>query len=142
MADSRWVVDVTMDNFQQVVVEGSRVRPVVLDFWAEWCGPCKRLAPLLERLAAEMNGAFLLGKVNTDEQPDLAQSFQIEGIPAVFAIRDGKMVNRFTGLLPEPELRQFLDSLGGATPTEPVEPTALERAAALEASDQIGRAHV
>ncbi|HEY1190464.1 MAG TPA: tetratricopeptide repeat protein [Gemmata sp.] len=128
-----WVVEGTMENFQRVVIEGSRERPVVVDFWAEWCRPCRTLAPLLEKLAAEMDGGFLLVKVNTDEHPDLAQAFQVEGIPAVFAVRDGQVVNHFTGLLPEGELRAFLDALGG--PAGPNEPTALDRATELERTD-------
>ncbi len=135
MSDSPWVVDVSTEAFQQVVVEGSRERPVVIDFWAEWCGPCRRLGPLLERLAEEMAGGFLLAKVNTDENPDLAQAFQIDGIPAVFAIRDGKMVNRFTGLLPEDELRKFIASLGPVGTSPPPEPTPLELALELEGRD-------
>jgi putative thioredoxin len=132
VADSPWVVDVTVENFQQVVVEGSRERPVVIDFWAEWCGPCRRLTPMLEKLAVEKAGGFLLAKVNTDENPDLAQAFQVEGIPAVYAIRDGKLVNNFTGVMPEAELREFIDSLGSATPAEP---TALDQALELEGRD-------
>jgi putative thioredoxin len=125
-----------MENFQQVVVDGSRERPVVIDFWAPWCAPCRALAPLLEKLAEEKAGGFLLVKVNTDENQDLAQSFQIEGIPAVFAVRDGKMVNGFTGVLPEEELREFIDSLGTATgDAPPKEPTPLEVAQELEARD-------
>lgn len=135
MSNSQWVVDVSMENFQQVVVDGSRERPVVVDFWAPWCGPCRRLAPMLEKLAEEKAGGFLLVKVNTDENPDLAQAFQVEGIPAVFAIRDGKMENRFTGVLPEEELRKFIDDLGPATPAEPKEPTPLDKAVELEGSD-------
>lgn len=136
MAASSWVVEGTMENFQRVVIEGSRERPVVVDFWAEWCRPCRTLAPLLEKLAAEKDGLFLLVKVNTDEHPDLAQAFQVEGIPAVFAVRDGQMVNHFTGLLPETALREFIDSLGGpVAPGEPPEPTPLDRATELEASD-------
>ncbi len=135
MTDSPWVVEVTMENFQEVVVDGSRERPVVIDFWAEWCGPCRRLAPLLERLAVERNGGFCLAKVNTDEAPDLAQAFRVSGIPAVFAVRDGQIVNQFTGLLPEEALNEFLNSLGPTTPSAPPEPTALERAQELEGHD-------
>lgn len=135
MADSPWVVDVTMETFQDVVVAGSHARPVVIDFWAPWCGPCRRLAPMLERLAVEKDGGFLLAKVNTDECPDLAQSFQVEGIPAVFAIRDGKIADQFTGVLPEEQLREFLDSLGPVGPSAPVEPSPLDRALALEGTD-------
>jgi putative thioredoxin len=135
MVDSPWVVDVSSATFQQIVVEGSRERPVVIDFWAEWCGPCRRLGPLLEKLAIERAGGFLLAKVNTDENPDLAQAFQIDGIPAVFAIRDGKLVNRFTGLLPEDELGRFLDTLGTESPPTPKEPNPLELALELEGRD-------
>jgi putative thioredoxin len=135
VVDSPWVVEVTMENFQEVVVDGSRERPVVVDFWAEWCGPCRHLAPMLERLAVERSGAFLLAKINTDEAPDLAQAFRVSGIPAVFALRDGKIVNHFTGVIPEDALAAFIDELGGATPSEPAEPTLLERAIELEGRD-------
>ncbi|MFM8274070.1 MAG: thioredoxin [Gemmata sp.] len=135
MTASEWVVEGTSENFQQVVVEGSRARPVVIDFWAPWCGPCRALAPLLEKLAAEKSGGFLLVKVNTDEQPDLAQAFQVSGIPAVFAIRDGKLANHFTGVLPEEALRAFLDELGPAGEAPPAEATPLEAAAELEERD-------
>jgi putative thioredoxin len=134
MTDTPWVAEVTMENFQQVVVDGSRERPVVIDFWAEWCGPCRRLAPMLERLAVEKAGGFLLAKVNTDENPELAEAFRVEGIPAVYAIRDGKVVNHFTGVMPEAELRVFLDGLGQQS-AEPKEPTPLDRALELEGRD-------
>jgi putative thioredoxin len=135
VANAPWVVDVSVENFQEVVVDGSRERPVVIDFWAAWCGPCRRLAPMLERLAAEKDGGFLLAKVNTDENPDLAQAFQVDGIPAVYAIRDGKLVNSFTGVLPEEELREFIDALGTSEPPKPAEPTPLDRALELEGRD-------
>jgi putative thioredoxin len=129
MAGSPWVIDVTGETFQNEVVDRSHERPVVIDFWAPWCGPCRALGPALEALAVEKDGAFLLAKVNTDENPDLAGAFEVSGIPAVFAIRDGKLVNRFEGLLPEDQLRQFIDSLA---PTE-----AENRAAtALELEDR------
>lgn len=135
MATSPWVVDVSAEDFQRVVLEGSRERPVVIDFWAEWCGPCRRLGPMLERLAAEKDGGFLLAKVNTDENPDLAQAFQVDGIPAVYAVRDGKLVNAFTGVIPEEDLRAFIDALGPAASAKPAEPTPLDRAMELEGSD-------
>jgi putative thioredoxin len=121
MAGSTWVVDVTADTFQQLVIDASRERPVVVDFWAPWCGPCRALGPLLEKLAAEMNGAFLLAKVNTDENPELAGAFQVNGIPAVYALRDGQLVNRFEGLLPEDQLRRFLAEVTGGGGEQPAD---------------------
>jgi putative thioredoxin len=103
------VVQVTDDTFMQVVLEESHRRPVVVDFWAEWCAPCRTIGPVLERLAQDRKGEFLLGKLDVDANPQAAAAFRIQSIPAVKAFRDGKLVDEFVGAIPETAIRQFLD---------------------------------
>jgi len=105
---SALVLDVTEASFQADVVDRSMVVPVVIDFWAEWCGPCKQLSPLLERLAVEGAGSWLLVKIDVDANPRLAQSFQVQSIPVVFVVWQGQLVPGFTGAIPESELRAFI----------------------------------
>lgn len=102
------IVDVTMENAQQVLVEESKQRPVVIDFWADWCEPCKTLMPLLESLAAEYDGQFLLAKVNADELQGLAGQFGVRSLPTVMIMKDGQPVDGFSGAQPETAIRELL----------------------------------
>ncbi len=99
----------TADNFLSDVVEASHVRPVLVDFWAEWCGPCKQLMPVLDRLADDYAGRFALAKVNTDEQQELAGSVGVRSLPTVALFKDGQVVDHFVGAVPETQVRQMLD---------------------------------
>lgn len=105
------VIDVTEADFQSAVVEQSMTVPVVIDFWADWCEPCKALSPVLERLAAQDGGRWLLAKIDVDANPRIGQAFQVQGIPAVFAVVKGQPVPLFQGALPEPQVREYLDEL-------------------------------
>ena len=104
-------MDVSAADFEQAVIEGSKSVPVLVDFWAEWCGPCRALKPVLEKLAAEYDGKFKLVKVNSDENQPLTQRFGVRGIPSVKAFVGGELVDEFSGALPEAEVRAFLERI-------------------------------
>ena len=113
------VFDATAATFEDTVIRASLETPVLVDFWATWCGPCKTLGPLLEKLAADYNGAFVLAKVDVDAEQELAAAFQIRSVPTVMLVKGGQLVDGFPGALPEGQLREFLTHHGIA-PAEPV----------------------
>lgn len=104
-------IDVTDATFESEIIQRSHQTPVVVDLWATWCGPCKVLGPILEKVVDATGGKVVLAKVDVDENPGLAQAFRVQGIPAVFAIRDGQVVDAFQGALPEREVEQFVERL-------------------------------
>jgi putative thioredoxin len=145
------VVEVTEATFQAEVIDRSFQVPVLIDLWADWCQPCKQLSPILERLAAEAGGTWILAKIDVDANPRISQALQVQSIPTVFAAIGGQLVPGFQGALPEPQVREFVDALvkaasqaglSGAVPDAideatsaevPVDPRFSEAEAALEA---------
>ncbi|MDE2466394.1 MAG: thioredoxin [Alphaproteobacteria bacterium] len=116
--DGAYIKDSSLETFAADVLEASREVPVIVDFWAPWCGPCKQLTPMLEKLVAEAKGAVRLVKVNVDENQEIARQLRIQSIPTVYAFRNGQPVDGFMGAVPESQLRQFIEQLtGGAVGT-------------------------
>lgn len=109
MADSPYIVTLTAANFEAVVIDGSFERPVLVDFWADWCAPCRALMPILAKLAEAYGGRFILAKLNTEEERALAAQFGIRSLPTVQLFKDGRPVDQFMGALPEAQVREFLD---------------------------------
>ncbi|HEY3924115.1 MAG TPA: tetratricopeptide repeat protein [Acidothermaceae bacterium] len=141
------VIEVTEASFQVDIIDRSMTVPVVIDFWAEWCGPCKQLSPILERLAVEGGGAWVLAKIDVDSNQQLAAAAGVQGIPAVKAVWQGGIVGEFTGAVPEPQVRGWIGELLKATGAAndagvdaelsepPLSPEFVEAAAAFESGD-------
>ena len=112
MSDQLHVFDATTETFEAEVLQKSMQTPVLVDFWATWCGPCKTLGPILEKLAGEYNGAFRLAKVDVDKEQEIGAAFQIRSVPTVFLVKGGQIVDGFPGAVPEGQLREFLKQHG------------------------------
>src|SRR3954467_7141442 len=130
------MIDVTIENFEQEVITASVDQPVLVDFWAPWCGPCKAIGPILEKLEIAYGGGFKLVKINSDEEQQLAAAFGIKSIPTVVLLKNGQPVDGFMGALPEGKVREFLDKHVQARAPEEEEPAEepplLDAAAKLE----------
>ena len=135
---SEFAFDVSIENFEAQVLIPADTVPVVVDFWAPWCQPCQTLKPMLEKLAEEYKGRFLLAKVNSDENPELAQHFGVRSIPSVKVLFRGQLVDEFNGAIPEGQIRQFLDRI--ALPAGPEHANLREQAAALVAEGKLEEA--
>ena len=134
------IKDTTTASFGDDVVQASRSQPVLVDFWAPWCGPCKQLAPALEKAVSEAGGRVKLVKMNIDEHPSIAGQLGIQSIPAVIAFRDGQPVDGFMGAIPESQIREFIDKVAGPGGAELAVAEALEAATALRAEGDLGGA--
>ncbi|MEO6517949.1 MAG: thioredoxin [Pseudoxanthomonas sp.] len=126
MSEPTHVFDATTETFEAEVLQKSMQTPVLVDFWAPWCGPCKTLGPILEKLAGEFNGSFLLAKVDVDKEQEIAAAFQIRSVPTVFLVKAGQIADGFPGAVPESQIREFLKQHGvepaPATTEAPLEP--------------------
>jgi putative thioredoxin len=130
------MIDVTIENFEQEVIAASMNQPVLVDFWAEWCGPCKAIGPILEKLETAYGGAFKLAKINSDEEQQLAGAFGIRSIPTVVLLKNGQPVDGFMGALPEGKVREFLDKHVQALVEEEEEAPELEEEAPAAADPE------
>jgi putative thioredoxin len=134
-----YVFDATAANFEADVLRKSLETPVLVDFWAEWCGPCKQLGPILEKLAGEYHGAFLLAKVDVDKEQELGAAFQVRSIPTVFLVKGGQLVDGFPGVLPEGQLREFLKHHGIEPAAAPVQDETPVEAEAIDPHAEVMR---